>query len=104
MAHNSKLEFIKTMTIDQFKLFTGMEKIQQKQKPGSSKMYFTYQHPEWGITNGPICLVDGQIPSPAMVSLVKGDIDPEYPEREGKFWMIHKEGHPGGEFVVVGEW
>lgn len=105
MANNSNLKFIKTLTIDQFKQFTGMEKIQQKQKTGSNKLYFTYQHPKWGFTHGPICLTEeGKIPSPAMVSLVQGDIDPQHPEREGKFWMIHKEGTPGGKYTVVGEW
>ncbi len=82
MAENN-LEFLETLTIEQFKEKKLVSHIDVKQNPKTGKIFFTY-----GDLTGAVSAKG--IPGRPMVSLVKGEPTIENPS--GEFWLLHEEG------------
>lgn len=77
------LEFLETLTIEQFKSKMLVSRIDVKQNPKTGNIFFSY-----GAQVGAVSAKG--IPSKPMVSHVKGDPTPENPS--GEFWLLHDEG------------
>lgn len=88
---NNNLEFLETLTVEQFKRAQGVERIDVKQNPNTGKLFFTF-----GAKTGAVS-VKG-IPSKPMLSLVKGEATKQNPD--GKFWMLHEEGNGGAPVLA----
>ena len=79
------LEFIDTLTVEQFKSKVMVEKIQVKKNPNNGKLFFTY-----GAKVGAVSRKG--VPTHPMVSLVRGD--------EGEFYLLHEEGNGGAPVIA----
>lgn len=86
MEANKNLEFIDTLTVEQFKAEKRVDKIQVKKNPNTGKLFFTF-----GAKTGAVAAKG--IPSHPMISLVK-DNDGE------QFFLLHEEGQCGAPVVA----
>lgn len=85
MGANKNLQFIDTLTVEQFKAEKRVDKIQVKQNPKTGKLFFTF-----GAKTGAVAAKG--VPSHPMISLVKGD--------EDEFYLLHEEGQGGAPVVA----
>lgn len=76
------LKFLETLTVEQFKSRMQVNKLQVKQNPHTSKLFFAF-----GAQTGAVS--SKGIPTKPMVSLVVGEPSEQNPD--GKFWMLHEE-------------
>lgn len=83
METNKNLEFLDTLTVEQFKAEKHVEKIEVKQNPKNGKMFFTF-----GAKVGAVA--SKGVPAHPMISKVKGDPTPDNPT--GEFYLLHEEG------------
>lgn len=86
MEANKNLEFIDTLTVEQFKAEKRVDKIQVKKNPNTGKLFFTF-----GAKTGAVAAKG--VPSHPMISLVKGN-DGE------QFYLLHEEGQGGAPVVA----
>ena len=86
MEANKNLEFLDTLTVEQFKAEKRVNKIQVKQNPKTGKLFFTF-----GAKTGAVAAKG--VPSHPMISLVKGN-DGE------QFYLLHEEGQGGASVVA----
>lgn len=86
MEANKNLEFIDTLTVEQFKAEKRVDKIFVKENPKTGKLFFTF-----GAKTGAVAAKG--VPSHPMISLVKGN-DGE------QFYLLHEEGQGGAPVVV----
>lgn len=77
------LEFLETLTIEQFKEQMKVSRIDVKQNPKTGNVFFSY-----GAQVGAVSAKG--IPNNPMISHVKGDPTSENPS--GEFWLLHEEG------------
>lgn len=95
MAQN--LDFLRTLTVEQFKDELKVNKLQIKQAAGSSKYFFQY-----GGATGAVATQNHsleEVLKNPMVSYVKGEPTDQNPD--GKFWMLHMEGNGGATVLVT---
>lgn len=85
------LEFIKTLTVEQFKSEVKVDSIAVKRNPQTGKLFI-----QFGGETG-ACSTKG-VPEKPMLSYVKGEVTERNPD--GKFWLLHEEGN-GGEVVAT---
>lgn len=76
------LKFLETLTVEQFKSRMQVNKLQIKQNPKTSKLFFAF-----GANTGAVS--SKGIPTNPMVSFVQGDPNEQNPD--GRFWMLHEE-------------
>lgn len=86
MDATKNLEFIDTLTVEQFKAEKRVDKIQVKKNPNTGKLFFTY-----GAKTGAVAAKG--VPSHPMISLVKGTDGDE-------FYLLHEEGQGGAPVVA----
>lgn len=86
-----KLEFLKTLTVEQFKAETLVPRIDVKKNPKTNRLFFSY-----GAKIGAVATKG--IPEHPMISLMKGDPTPENPS--GEFWLLHEEGKGGAPVLA----
>lgn len=79
------LEFIETLTVEQFKDRVKVNEIKVKRNPQTSKLFI-----QFGSEVG-ACASKG-IPEKPMLSNVRGE--------NGEFWLLHEEGN-GGEVLAT---
>lgn len=91
MESNKNLEFLDTLTVEQFKAEKHVDKISVKKNPETGKLFFTF-----GAKAGAVSAKG--IPAHPMVSYVKGEPTPENPS--GKFYLLHEEGQGGAPVVA----
>lgn len=91
MESNKNLEFIDTLTVEQFKTEKHVDKISVKKNPRTGKLFFTF-----GAKAGAVAAKG--IPTHPMVSYVKGEPTPENPT--GRFYLLHEEGQGGAPVVA----
>lgn len=91
MESNKNLEFLDTLTVEQFKAEKYVDKISVKKNPKTGKLFFTF-----GAKAGAVAAKG--IPAHPMVSYVKGEPTPENPS--GKFYLLHEEGQGGAPVVA----
>ena len=85
MDTNKNLQFLGTLTVEQFKAEKRVDKIQVKKNPNTGKLFFTF-----GAKTGAVAAKG--VPSHPMISLVKGD--------EEEFYLLHEEGQGGAPVVA----
>lgn len=87
MDQTNNLQFINTLTVEQFKAEKRVDKIQVKKNPNTNKLFFTF-----GAKTGAVAAKG--VPSHPMISLVQG--------REGdEFYLLHEEGTGGAPVVAT---
>lgn len=86
------LEFLETLTVEQFKRAHGVERIEVKQSPKTGLLFI-----QFGAEVG-ACSSKG-IPKRPMLSKVKGDPTERNPS--GIFWMLHEEGTGGAPVLAT---
>lgn len=87
MDQTNNLQFIDTLTVEQFKAEKRVDKIQVKKNPNTNKLFFTF-----GAKTGAVAAKG--VPSHPMISLVQG--------REGhQFYLLHEEGTGGAPVVAT---
>lgn len=91
MESNKNLEFIDTLTVEQFKAEKHVDKISVKKNPKTGKLFFTF-----GAKAGAVAAKG--IPTHPMVSYVKGEPTTENPT--GRFYLLHEEGQGGAPVVA----
>lgn len=91
MESNKNLEFIDTLTVEQFKAEKHVDKISVKKNPKTGKLFFTF-----GAKAGAVAAKG--VPTHPMVSYVKGEPTPENPT--GRFYLLHEEGQGGAPVVA----
>lgn len=74
----NNLQFLETLTVEQFKAEKNVSTIKVKQNPKTGKLFFTF-----GSQTGAVS--SKGIPTEPMISLVCGD--------EGEFYLLHNEGN-----------
>ena len=89
---STKLEFLRTMTVEKFKAEMHADKLEVKRAKGSSKLFFTAGEVQGAVRS------EG-IPTKPMISWVKGDITERTPD--GKFWLLHQEGEGTAEIIAT---
>lgn len=95
MSNRKTLEFIETLTVEEFKEKNNVSKLEVKRAKGSSALFFT-----WGSGSSKTGAVRSEgIPTKPMISLVKGDVTERNPD--GKFWLLHQEGEGGAETIAT---
>lgn len=82
---DSKLKFLETLSVNEFKSKMGVEKIEVKQNPNTGKCFFVY-----GVEAGAVSdrFLNGGISNPVIsqvCSPITGDI----------FYMLHQKGEGG---------
>lgn len=80
------LQFNETLTVEQFKAANNVSRIDVKQNPKTSKLFFTY-----GSKTGAVA-VKG-IPTNPMLSNVTGSDG-------SSFWLLHEEGQGGAPVLA----
>ena len=85
------LEFLKTYTVEQFKHFMRVDKLQVKKNPSNGNLFFTF-----GAEVGAVAKKG--VPAHPMSSHVKGDPTPENPS--GEFFLLHEEGQGGAPVIA----
>ena len=91
MEPNRNLEFLDTLTVEQFKAEKRVEKLSVKKNPRTGKLFFTF-----GAKSGAVAAKG--VPAHPMVSYVKGKPTPENPS--GMFYLLHEEGQGGAPVVA----
>lgn len=91
MDTNKNLEFLDTLTVEQFKAEKRVNKIQVKKNPNTGKLFFTF-----GAKTGAVAAKG--VPTHPMISYVKGNPTPENPS--GEFYLLHEEGQGGAPVVA----
>ena len=81
------LVFNETLTVEQFKTRTQVNKVEVKRNPNTGKLFFTY-----GAKTGAVALAG--IPTHPMISNVST------PEGEN-FWLLHEEGNGGAPTLAT---
>lgn len=79
------LQFIDTMTVEQFKAAKHVDTIFVKENPKTGKLFFTF-----GAKTGAVARKG--VPTHPMISLVRGD--------EDEFYLLHEEGQGGAPVVA----
>ena len=79
------LEFIETLTVEQFKAEQHVDKVKVKQNPKTGKLFFTY-----GAKVGAVAKKG--VPTHPMISKVRGE--------EGLFYLLHEEGNGGAPTIA----
>lgn len=87
MDQTNNLQFIDTLTVEQFKAEKRVDKIQVKQNPKTGKLFFTF-----GAKTGAVA--SKGIPEHPMVSLV------QTPDGE-QFYLLHNEGTGGAPVIAT---
>lgn len=87
MEANKNLEFLDTLTVEQFKAEKRVDKIQVKKNPHTGKLFFTF-----GAKTGAVAAKG--VPSHPMISLVKGN-DGE------QFYLLHEEGQGSAPVIAT---
>lgn len=88
----NNLQFIDTMTVEQFKAEKRVDKIQVKKNPNNGNLFFTF-----GAKVGAVA--KRGVPTHPMISHVKGAPTPENPT--GEFYLLHEEGTGGAPVVAT---
>ena len=83
MTENKNLQFMETLTVEQFKARMLVSHIDVKQNPKNGNVFFSY-----GAKVGAVSAKG--IPTHPMFSRVKGEPTQENPS--GEFWLLHEEG------------
>lgn len=84
---DNKLNFIDTLTVEQFKDQQHVKEIQVRKNPNTGKLFFTY-----GSKTGAVSTKG--IPTHPMISLVEGN--------EGEqFYLLHEEGQGGAPVLAT---
>lgn len=83
----AQLTFIETLTVEQFKAKTLVDKICVKKNPKTGKLFFTY-----GAKTGAVAIKG--IPQHPMVSLVEGNDN-------SQFYLLHEEGTGGAPTLAT---
>lgn len=91
MEQTNNLQFLDTMTIEQFKAEMHVDKIQVKRNPKNSNLFFSF-----GAKVGAVAKKG--IPTHPMISRVKGNPTPENPS--GEFYLLHEEGQGGAPVIA----
>lgn len=91
MEANRNLEFLDTLTVEQFKAEKRVDKIQVKKNPNTGKLFFTF-----GAKTGAVAAKG--VPTHPMISHVKGEPTLENPT--GEFYLLHEEGQGGAPVVA----
>lgn len=86
------LNFIETLTVEQFKRAQGVERVEVKQNPNTGKLFMTF-----GAKTGAVAAKG--IPQKPMISLVQGE--PTLLNPDGKFYMLHEEGTGGAPVLAT---
>ena len=86
------LQFLDTMTIEQFKAKMLVDVIKVKRNPKNNRLFFSY-----GTKVGAVA-VKG-VPTHPMISHVKGEPTPLNPS--GEFYLLHEEGQGGAPVVAT---
>lgn len=81
-----RLEFLDTLTVEQFKAEKHVEKVQVKKNPNTGKLFMVF-----GSKTGAVA--SKGVPTHPMISLVKGS-DGE------QFYLLHEEGQGGAPVVA----
>lgn len=87
MDQTNNLQFLDTLTVEQFKAKKHVDKIQVKQNPKTGKLFFTF-----GAKTGAVA--SRGIPEHPMVSLVQA------PDGE-QFYLLHNEGTGGAPVIAT---
>lgn len=87
MDQTNNLQFIDTLTVEQFKAEKRVDKIQVKKNPNTGKLFFTF-----GAKTGAVAAKG--VPSHPMISLVQG-------REGGQFYLLHEEGTGGAPVVAT---
>lgn len=91
MEANKNLEFLDTLTVEQFKAEKRVNKIQVKKNPNTGKLFFTF-----GAKTGAVAAKG--VPTHPMISHVKGEPTTENPS--GEFYLLHEEGQGGAPVIA----
>lgn len=83
---DNNLQFLDTLTVEQFKAEKRVEKLQVKKNPHTGKLFFTF-----GAKTGAVSLKG--VPTHPMISRVKGSEGDE-------FYLLHEEGQGGAPVVA----
>lgn len=81
---DNNLEFLETLTVEQFKAAQHVDVLKVKQNPQNGKLFFTF-----GAAVGAVA--SKGIPTNPMVSRVKGEPTEQNPS--GIFFLLHEEGN-----------
>lgn len=92
MDQTNNLQFLDTMTVEQFKAAMHVDKILVKKNPKNSNLFFTF-----GAKVGAVARKG--IPTHPMISHVKGDPAPDNPS--GEFYLLHEEGQGGAPVIAT---
>ncbi len=84
---DNNLEFIDTLTVEQFKAEKHVDKIQVKKNPQTGKLFFTF-----GAKTGAVAARG--VPTHPMISLVEGN-DGE------QFYLLHEESTGGAPVIAT---
>lgn len=87
MVQTNNLQFLDTMTVEQFKAEKHVETIQVKRNPKTGKLFFTF-----GAKTGAVS--SKGIPEHPMISLVQG------PDGE-QFYLLHNESTGGASVLAT---
>lgn len=82
----NNLEFLDTLTVEQFKAEKRVDKIQVKKNPNTGKLFFTF-----GAKTGAVAAKG--VPTHPMISFVRGNDGAE-------FYLLHEEGNGGAPVVA----
>ena len=85
------LQFMETLTVEQFKAQMNVSRIDVKQNPKTNRLFFSY-----GAKVGAVATKG--IPEHPMISFVKGEPTENNPS--GKFWLLHEEGQGGAPVLA----
>lgn len=86
-----KLNFLRTLTVEQFKSEQKVDKVCVKQNPNTGKLFMTF-----GAAVGAVA--SKGIPSHPMISEVVGEPTEKNPS--GKFFLLHEEGQGGAPVLA----
>lgn len=86
-----KLEFLDTLTVEQFKDKMKVSHVDVKKNPKTGLLFFVY-----GAKMGVVSLKG--VPQHPMISYVKGDPTPQNPS--GEFWLLHEEGQGNAPIIA----
>lgn len=86
------VQFLETLTVEQFKRAQGVERIEVKQNPHTGKLFI-----QFGAQTGAVARKG--IPQKPMLSRVKGE--PTELNPTGIFWMLHEEGTGGAPVMAT---
>lgn len=94
------LEFLETLTVEQFLAKMNVKRIDVKKNPKTGKLFMTF-----GAKTGAVAVNENtslkDLQERPMISYVKGEPTVENPS--GEFWMLHKEGNGVPTICSFGE-